>query len=87
MNSCLFLLKTLYLALPDGIYYSSRKKFGPILSFKCGLFLKREIKKGKYTAASSESISIHNTELNDLRKIICLRKTSVSVEKIQFYSH
>ena len=30
-------------------------------------------------------ISLFNTELNDLRKIICLRKTKVSVERILVY--
>ena len=28
---------------------------------------------------------MQNTELNDLRKVICLRKTSVSVERISVY--
>ena len=30
-------------------------------------------------------VILYNTELNDLRKIICLRKTKVSVERISVH--
>ena len=30
-------------------------------------------------------IATNNTELDDLRKMICLRKTSISVERISVY--